>query len=151
MRVCSQRSTRACWDDHFEHIPWHIAEEQHTKLPSLGCLFRFTLLISQTYISLYLYIYIYHISTSSCHVYIYYLVRLHRNCEKKIKLLEMELYTSKLQAIFSLPRVVQQRHLRVQRNADFVVCCQPEGRLGHGRYRDLRVLVMESHVASRDA
>lgn len=35
-------------------------------------------------------------------------------------------------AFFSLPRVVQQRHLSVQRNADFVVCCQPAiiGKLG---------------------
>ena len=70
----------------------------------------------------------YHISTNDCHVYyIYHIARLHRNCcEKKDDFLEYGVvYLQTSLAFLSLPRVVQQWHLSVQRNADFVVCCQP--------------------------
>lgn len=101
--VCSQRSTRACWDDHFEHIPWHIAEAD--KLPSAnhaGCQFsvchclQASILLNHSinpsiqfdyyhcyHIST---VCIYHISksTNKCHVYyICHLVSLHQNCCEK--------------------------------------------------------------------
>lgn len=52
-------------------------------------------------------------------------------------------------AFLSLPRVVQQWHLSVQRNADFVVCCQPAiiGKLGQLFFaqKDLYLIHFEKH------
>ena len=123
--LCSQRSTRACWDDHFEHIPCRIAEEQHINCHhqdvfSVSCLSSLQIPLPLLALCL-LYVFAsillnpinpsiqFHyyqisihikfiISTNDCHVhYIYHIARLHRNCcEKKMICWNMELCASKL-------------------------------------------------------